>query len=763
MLKDVLALIEKGAVGEEAEMVIYYAKSKLPDGRQVTVKEHLAAVAKLTERYAVEIGMGEIGFVAGLFHDFAKYSADFQCVLDRILHHVDHAFSSAAFLYIISRRLRSQREAFDAIITAINGHHDGLVDRGMLIEKMLASVSQTGPLETRAEKYAALHGKEEYQSAWEAFQRDFPAWKAPDLSLCALGNLQKMLRTRMLFSCLVDADYTSSALDEDAAYCRRTENLSFDAAALLEELYRHCRDLRRNSASDPALNALRDGVFEQCGAMGDGPEGLYTLTAPTGAGKTLAMLHFALRHCLHTGKRRIIVVLPFLTLTEQNARVYRGIVGDVLEDHSQSDFDDQARAFTARWSVPFIVTTSVRFFETLFSSKPGECRKMHNIANSVVLFDEAQSLPAELLTASLGAVKELCARYHCTMVFSTATQPAFANITDWQPTEILPDHARLFAQLRRTQAEWRIDRRTPLEEIAVEMSAHDNVCAIVNLRAHARTLFRAVWDARGSSDGLFLLTTDLCPAHRSWVVEEIRRRQAQGLPCLVVATQCIEAGVDLDFDAMYRALAPLESIIQAAGRCNRNGLLPRPGRVVIFEPDAQGQKRLYPDHAYERAAMIVQRMHHAKPIDLHNPEDIRAYYDALYRQHQDKPALTAAIDALDYPEVERQYKLIDTKGYKIIVPYARQEALFHEVRSAAQGGLTPALLRNAAPITVSVFQNDPDKLSDMAEQLYYPARRGDARQASDVFILRPQYAQRYDPRMGLVLDAPEKPTEEFFC
>ena len=742
-------------------MVLYYAKSKLPDGRQVTVKEHLAAVAELTMRYAGVIDMGEIGYVVGLFHDFAKYGKDFQRVLESTLYHVDHAFSSAAFLYNVSRRLRSQKEAFDAIITAINGHHDGLVDCGMLIEKMRASVSQAGAVEANAKKHAALHGKEEYLAAWEAFKSDFPTWKAPVLSMCALGNLQKMLRTRMLFSCLVDADYTSSALDEDAAYCQRTENFNFDAAALLEKLYRHCRDLRSNSASDPALNALRDAVFDQCGAMGDGPEGLYTLTAPTGAGKTLAMLHFALRHCLHTGKRRIIVVLPFFTLTEQNARVYRSIVGDVLEDHSQGNFDDQTRAFTARWSVPFIVTTSVRFFETLFSSKPGECRKMHNIANSVALFDEAQSLPAELLTATLGAVKELCARYHCTMVFSTATQPAFANITDWQPTQILPDHARLFAQLRRTQAEWRIDRRMPLEEIAVEMSAHDNVCAIVNLRAHARTLLDAVWKARGSSDGLFLLTTDLCPAHRSWVVEEIRRRQAQGLPCLVVATQCIEAGVDLDFDAMYRALAPLESIIQAAGRCNRNGVLAEPGRVVIFEPDEQGQ--LYPDHAYGCAAMIVQRMHRAKPIDLHNPEDIRAYYDKLYRQHQDKPALTNAIAALDYHEVEQQYRLIDSKGYKVIVPYARQEALFHEVRSAAQGGLTPALLRKATPITVSVFQNNPEKLSNMAEQLYYPARRGDARQASDVFILRPQYAQRYDPRMGLVLDAPEKPAETFFC
>ena len=219
---------------------------------------------------------------------------------------------------------------------------------------------------------------------------------------------------------------------------------------------------------------------------------------------------------MRNGKQRIIIVLPFLTLAEQNAEIYENIVSDVLIDHSQSDLPDEARELAARWSAPVIISTSVRFFEALFSDRPADCRKLHNIADSVVVFDEAQSLPVNLTTSTLRAVNELCSRYHTTMVFSTATQPDFAarKDLDWTPREIIPENKKMFAALRRTEIEWRLDRKTPLETVAEEMSPLDSVCTIVNLRRHARQIADALYQSCPKNT-VFFLTTDLCPAHRS--------------------------------------------------------------------------------------------------------------------------------------------------------------------------------------------------------------------------------------------------------
>jgi len=221
--------------------------------------------------------------------------------------------------------------------------------------------------------------------------------------------------------------------------------------------------------------------------------------------------------------------------------------------------------------MPFIITTSVKFFESLFSRNPTDCRKLHNLAHSVVIFDEAQSLPPHLTGATLKVVRELCERYQMTMVFSTATQPDFDAIPDvsWKPTEILPENAAYYEELRRVAVDWRLKERVLLPEIAEKMGEQQRVCGIFNLRRHAREVFDSLYAE--DPESAFLISTDLCPAHRLRVVGTIRKRLEDGKPCRVAATQCIEAGVDLDFDVLYRALAPLDAIIQAAGRCNRNG------------------------------------------------------------------------------------------------------------------------------------------------------------------------------------------------
>ena len=535
-------------------------------------------------------------------HDFGKYTKTSQDVLKGTRTGVDHAISSACFLECCYKGSPGSCP----VIEAVNGHHDGLVAYDMIKAELHAIADDCKQAHGNAGKTPSIESRRQLEDASAAFRKDFPDFRLPKLPIPPAAELESMLYTRLLFSCLVDADYTASAMNDDSTYLDRAEDSCFDPQMLLEKLYAYCSDIRQASTADKTLNRYRDQVFEQCGNMGDAPEGLYTLTAPTGTEKTLALLHFALRHCLKHGKKQIIIVLPFLTLAEQNAKTYSEIIPNVLVDHSQSDLPEEARELAARWSAPVIITTSVRFFEALFSDRPAVCRKLHNIANSVVVFDEAQSLPANLTSATLRAVNELCRRYHTAMVFSTATQPDFAARGDlnWTPREILPEHRELFEALRQVDVEWRLEHETPLEAIAEEMAGHDSVCTIVNLRRHARQIAAALARLCGE-DTFFFLTTDLCPAHRSRQIELIRQRLKQKRPCRVVATQCIEVGVDLDFERLYRALAPLDAIVQAAGRCNRNGCGSM-GRVIVFRPEDSHMP--YPNDWYNNAAVMVQEM-----------------------------------------------------------------------------------------------------------------------------------------------------------
>lgn len=742
---------------------VFFAKSCNQNGIQKTVKEHLTEVAAKAKEYGDEIGWGTEAELCGMLHDFGKYSDAFQGVLNGMRQKQDHAICGAALLNMV----KGKRKSYEPIIEAINAHHSALLEYEVLKSICQASIQNENAIEANEGKTAALAGEKQYMAAWKHLQHDFPGWRMPKLKQFHAelsetrtenatkyqANVQTMLYTRMLFSCLVDADYSVSAADDNLAYLEKSEVTEFKPEQILEKLYQYRENIRKHSNANAEVNAWRDQLFEQCGKMGELPEGLFTLTAPTGTGKTLALLHFALRHCIGTGKKRIIIVLPFLTLTEQNAAVYRHVVPELLEDHSQSDLDDEAREFAARWRVPVIITTSVRFFETLFAHKPTDCRKLHNIANSVVVFDEAQSLPAELTTASLQAVNELCRSYHTTMVFSTATQPDFDALQHvaWKPTEITPEHAALYQALKRTQVEWRIEdnEKTPLETIAQEMAGQQSICTIVNLRRHARTLYQILKE-QCREEEIFFLTTDLCTSHRKELVAEINDRLKSKQPCRVVATQCIEAGVDFDFDVLYRALAPLESIIQAAGRCNRNGRLPEGGRVIVFIPDEE--EPLYPGNWYETAAHIVESLHRKHAIDIHNPEHIREYYAALFRESKDKQQLTDAIQNRSFSETDKEYQLIANQGIRVIVPYQGMQEDYRDICTQARTcGLTPALIKKAAPITVTVGISQKKQLEDMAEALFYCKQGRKTETKSDFYILFPQNEIFYTEDMGLQL------------
>lgn len=751
----------------------YYAKSKLPDGSQPTVKEHLSAVAKLAKQYGKLFGRGEEAWVAGLFHDFGKYSEAFAEVLQGTRTNVDHAMCGASFLNYVKHEKQSKRarRAYRPLIEAINGHHAGLAAFDEIESFLTGNFYEGENISPNGGKTAAIAGQREYEKAAGCFLDDYPGFSWPPIQKyitsndenIEIHNLETMLYTRMLFSCLVDADYSVSASDTDPQYLQKTERLQFKAGLWLEELLAYQRKLHEQSMSEPSLNQIRNELFERCGNMGDMEEGLFTLTAPTGTGKTLALLHFALRHCLKHGKRRIIVALPFLTLAEQNTDTYARIIPDIFVDHSQSNLSEEAREFASRWSAPFIITTSVKFFECLFANYPTDCRKLHHIADSVILFDEAQSLPTEVTETTLEAVNELCRSYHCTMVFSSATQPDFAAIPAlrWKPTEIMPEHSRLYASLKRTYVEWRLEKRTPLAEIAEEMAQLPGVCAIVNLRKHARKLFCQLKELCPEEE-LFFITTDLCMAHRRIVVEEITRRLKDGLSCRVVATQCIEAGVDLDFGVMYRALAPLDAIIQAAGRCNRNGRLAQGGRVVVFEPEEEGC--LYPGSSgsvsgnwYENAAVLVKRLCVRQPLDLDSPAQMKEYYQELFLGQTDKEALRRALWRRDFAETAKEYELIANKGMKVIVPIPREiseaeNEKYQIIREEVlQNGITPSQMREWASLTVTVPMYQQEKLEYYMEQLDFARRNQGEREKSEYYVLRRQYEKYYTKDMGLQL------------
>lgn len=721
----------------------YYAKSQRKDGTQETVQEHLQAVETLASTYGKSFGQEIPAGLCGLFHDFGKYSPDFQNVLKRTQTGIDHAISGAAFLYF-HRNAYSNPTLLRPIIEAIAAHHSHLISQEDMAYALADVVQKSYPVPTPCGKQASLRGVDAYHTAYTAFQSDFPDFRLPKKrAFLSPGPSQEgsMLYTRMLFSCLVDADYTASSTHpvEDGA--------ALDTAAALKNLYDYCQTLRAKSGADAVLNTFRDQLFQRCGQAGEQDGGLFTLTAPTGTGKTLALLHFALRHCQHTGKRRIIVVLPFLSLIEQSAEIYRKIIPDVIEDHSQSNLSEEMREHAARWNQPFIITTSVRFFEALFANQPGDCRKLHNLSNSVILFDEAQSLPISLLSPTLKSVQELCERYQCSMVFSTATQPDYTGLRDitWPAVELLPEYQQFYQALRRTQVVWQIDEPTPLENIADQMAESQNVCTIVNLRDHARKLYQEL-KIRCPQEEIFLLSTDLCPAHRTKVIQTIHNRQKNNLPCRVVSTQCIEAGVDLDFDQLYRALAPLEAIIQAAGRCNRNGGT-NSGHVCVFIPN---ETHRYPDSHYEHGAIVVGTMHAHQPIDIHDPECIRTYYTQLFgafRGDTKSQALKNAIEERDFCKVSQTYRLIDQQGFQIIVPYQECSELFSKIRSEAlQTGLTKSLLRQAAPLTITCY--DQELVEHTCERLYFAGTQRQESRESSYFVLLSGQEDCYDIHMG---------------
>jgi len=712
-----------------------FAEDRDKDGnksiRWQSLKDHLENVSKLTEKFAVDAG-GDRDFqkaakYAGYLHDIGKHGSFQERI--RLLaagehaQPVRHAFIGALLAY---GKMKS-------VSFAVYGHHAGIPDYTDLC------------LATRDSKYqeaiASLTANESVldECPWLAHLQDEAQEKVD-------SKVSQDLRTRILFSCIVDADRTDSAeFEYGSAHVR---SFSFDAANLYEKLKHHVDQLSRNAKSSQ-INTIRGEVFQKCVVAGRKQGKMFSLTVPTGGGKTLSAMAFALSRAdsFPEDVHRIIVVIPYLSIIEQNARVYREVFGDalVLEHHS-GDFQsaEQPKTETEReenttsvpfarghansilrenWDAPIVVTTSVRFFESLFSNKPGDLRRAHNIARSVVIFDEVQTFPRGHIEPILSMLKGLAEEWGTTFLFCTATQPAFERNADapetdrrWQPGTVAPvlppDYTHsLFRDLRRVKdPEWPAkEKKTGWRELAQELLENERALCIVNTRPHAVELYRELERliSQGGLDtsALFHLSTLMCPRHRLAVLDNIRERLTEtDEQCFVISTQLVEAGVDIDFPVVYRAFGPFDSMIQAAGRCNREGKQNGPngepgGEFHVFNPVQDVSPYQY---AVDTTRIM---MSHGIP-SLHEPDHVNFYFNQLYSSAElDTESIEALRNALCFATVAQRFKMIRDTKRAVIVPYDRTAK---SLISRLQGGEPPilGLIRSLYQYSVSLSEKD---------------------------------------------------------
>jgi CRISPR-associated endonuclease/helicase Cas3 len=666
----------------------YYAHTKEGKGPEEwqPLEEHLTNVAKLAGQFAAEFGAEEWGRLAGLWHDLGKYSDAFQ---QRISSddspRVDH--STAGSQYSVEKM-----PVIGLVLAyAIAGHHGGMPDvfaEGACLDRRL---------------------KKELEE-WRHGLAELPDSSLPKQLPLPLDAFAAAFFARMIFSCLVDGDF----LDTEAFVTGCARRLSeFPSLGTLYDQF--FQTLEKYDQTIP-VNHIRAGVREQCEMKAFQPKGFFSLTVPTGGGKTLSSLAFALKHARQHGMRRIIYVVPFTTIIEQTARVFREKLGAnaVLEHHCNVDPNQEnetSRLAAENWEAPLVLTTSVQFYESLFANRPAACRKLHNVANSIIILDEAQTLPVDYLKPCLAALRELVSHYGCTVVLCTATQPAILKRKDFaigleDVREIIDAPVSLYEQLKRVevvQCGKMVD-----DQLADALQKERQALCVVNTTGHARKLFERIKE----HNGIFHLSGRMCPAHRMAALDEIRNRLQNNCACVVISTQLVEAGVDLDFPVVYRAMAGLDSLAQAAGRCNRNGRLKR-GRVNVFASEHERAERYFRETAQCAGQVIADRE------DLFELVAVEQYFRLYYWSRQARWDAKHIMDrfrlAADpvlplqfgFATATRDFRLIDDGAqYSVIIPWNEGgHALCEELRK----DLRRELLRKAQRYVVQIREREWQK------------------------------------------------------
>ena len=719
----------------------YYAHTleNKPESEWQCLEDHLHNVAEFAARHAKAFQSANWGHMLGLLHDIGKYRPEFQDKLIRqSKRRVDHKSVGAKLVW------EALGQPGQLMGYCIAGHHGGLPNY---------SISRTDSSTSLQDILAqATHLP---SAAPDPTRNVIP----PSLPFRPTDAFQIAFFTRMLFSALVDADYldTECFMDPEKFVARKP-------GPSLSELLAPLNDRLDQFSSQGRINLLRSEILRHCRISAELDPGLFTLTVPTGGGKTLSSMAFALEHALQHGHRRIIYVIPYTSIIEQNAKIFRDIFppDSVVEHHS--NFDDRSfledrdqfgaglrhRLACENWDAPVIVTTNVQFFESLYAAKPSRCRKLHNLTGSVIILDEAQMLPVDYLKPCLRALEELSKNYRASVVLCTATQPALKKRDEFKHglegvREIASDPMRMHQEFLRTRLE---DAGTlSLEDVAELIRDKEQVLCIVNTRARASELFGLVHDEPGARH----LSALMCPAHRSQELKKIREVLKNGEPCRVVSTQLVEAGVDVSFPEVIREMAGLDSIAQAAGRCNREAELKGLGRVTVFTPE----EGLAP--AFKQAVGSAQSTLRHYGHDPFAPEAVEYFFSETYWLQEAQLDKKGVLDEFTikaanwaFRDVANRFRLIENTMFPVIIPFNQNaENLIERLPFAAAPG---GLLRELQHYTVQIYAHQLAALDE----------------AGAIEYVDEQYpvlidTELYGLQEGLKVPKEPKRSEDFIC
>jgi CRISPR-associated endonuclease/helicase Cas3 len=700
--------------------LVLYIAHKREDGSVQLLLQHLVGTAEKASCYAKYFGKSETAFICGLLHDIGKYSDEFQNRIKNDGKLCDHSTAGA-------KKLRSISPAIGGLLSyVVAGHHSGLLNGGGW-----GAVHEDGSLYGRLKKEVP---------DFSAYDREVTTDLYPPLSNIAmqLANTKSLdtrdqgycfsFLVRMIFSCLVDADFLDT--EEFMNEGKITRGVEYSFTELEVKIIKHASNF--STVSD--INKKRKEIFEQCLKKARGATGVYKLSVPTGSGKTIASMAFSLRHIRHNpALRRIIYVIPFTSIIEQNARVFSDILGEeyVLEHHSNYDFNQNdeknyniKKLSAENWDIPIVVTTNVQFFESIYGNKSSKLRKLHNVANSIIILDEVQMLPTEYLIPCAKALEELVNNYNCSVVLCSATQPEIERFMSEKikVEEICSNISGLYESFNKTKIRF-IGPKTA-DELAGRLQGIDQCLIIVNTKKQARNLYEKLKKAYGQK-GLFHLSTYMCPAHRFEKIQEIRERLDQGAKCIVVSTSLIEAGVDVDFPVVYRAMCGLDSIIQAAGRCNRERKKSL-AYVYVFDFADEEYKisKSTPYGNYLGQRQSITEIIAGKYEDVTRPEAINEYFDILFNNASmselDKKCIIKRLNEgcdmipdfnFDFEDIAHDFRMIDDNNYSVIVRY--NDDAEKKINELEYGYYTRDKLRSLQKYTVSLSIQEYSKLKDI--------------------------------------------------
>ncbi len=711
----------------------YYAhSSETAEKSWQTISEHLENTAQNAAKYASSFNAEEFGYICGLLHDLGKYSRKFQMKLQGVTLSVDHSTAGA------KKAIDLYGNSFGKLLAyCIAGHHSGLPNHG-------TEALMEGTLYARLNKEIEDYSEYKNEYDFNALKKQL---KLPVKPISGYQGFTVAFFIRMIYSCLVDADFIDTETYMSDKIKPRGNN-----ATIIELNKKFSEFISHFENPKTKINIKRKEILDSCLNAAKLETGLYSLTVPTGGGKTYSSLAFALNHAVINNLNRIIYVIPYTSIIEQNAKVFKDALVDsaVLEHHSNFQFDnnksediqtinEKLKLASENWDIPIIVTTNVQFFESLFSNRSSKCRKVHNIAKSVIIFDEAQMLPVKYLKPCLVSVAELVKNYRSTAVLCTATQPSINELLpeNIKPVEIIENPKQLYEDFKKVK----VDRIGEIDDdtLAGQLNEHEQVLCIVNTRKHAKEIFN-----RLAQENKYHLSTLMCPVHRQNTLKEIRGHLKKGKPCKVLSTQLIEAGVDVDFPFVYRAIAGIDSIVQSAGRCNREGKLEE-GKVFVFKPVSEYAKvRGYLERTAKVADMVFRKFE--DPISL---DAIDYYFKMLYDLEGngalDKKEILDCFEEgyrslkFDFQTAAEEFKLIEDNTYSIIIPYDKNaEKLINEVRFSQY---PRSAARKLQPYTISVYEYEYKAL----------LKNGALKIINDSFTVLDNFEVNYDSSTGLTV------------